>query len=97
MQAEYAIGRSERGGFTCTCGVMPDVCTQIRRRSEMKDPQKSSPGWIGFITLAIIVVSVCSLFIAIQAGSDRDYVGAGLCLLGANLGLGLLLNAIWRR
>ena len=63
----------------------------------MNDPQKSSLGWIGFITIAIIAVSVCSLSIAIRAGSHRDYVGAGICFLGVNLGLGLLLNAICRR
>jgi hypothetical protein len=77
--------------------VIVVVRIQIGGLSQMNDPQKSSLGWIGFITLAIIAASGCSLFVAIQAGSHRDYVGAGICFLGANLGFGLLLNALCRR
>ena len=73
------------------------------RENQMSQESESGKdnvaGLVGWSARGLFFVGVSSVLVALVAliGEEADFDGAGLCLIAAALGFGLLLNGMLRK
>jgi hypothetical protein len=62
-----------------------------------RDRTKPNYGLLGFLILCLLIVSGTGLVSGCLAVGERDFTGAGVCLIAATLPLGLLVNSLLKK